>query len=61
MLINELCGFAVAKFHLDGLGDKLCKSDVPEPVRLEVTVEPADGTDFEGTDIIRLINEGNKK
>jgi probable HAF family extracellular repeat protein len=51
----------MAKFSRSALQEMLAELETPTQVELLVTGELADGTIFEGTDTIKVIDKGNKK
>ena len=52
---------AMAKFDRSALQEMLAELETPTQVELLVTGELIDGTIFEGTDTIKVIDKGNKK
>lgn len=52
---------AMAKFSRSALQEMLAELETPTQIELLVTGELTDGTKFEGTDTIKVIDKGNKK
>jgi hypothetical protein len=52
--------FAVAKFSRRVINEKLAELETPSQVELVVSGELSDGTIFQGTDTIRVIDKGKR-
>jgi hypothetical protein len=56
--VDEQRQVVMAKFRRSDVQDILAELDEPDEVELTVSCELIDGTRFEGTDIIRVIDKG---